>query len=140
MKGDLLMHQVQNVVIHGSSSQSSLRRSQQTDEQKLIYKFEQMEVILKELGSILLEKFWKSSSTIQVSFMGINTAHPHHLCHFSPSVMLHSLLLSLLPKYFMLVLPYSHGQPTSSLHMSIRRSTSFLVQMFQLAKIIFKLL
>ena len=32
------------------------------------------------------------------------------------------VLPSLLLKYLMLVLPYSHGQPTLSLHMSIRRS------------------
>ena len=73
------------------------------------------------------------------SSMGINTVHPHHLRHFIPSVMPHFLLLSLLLKYFMLVLPYSHGQPTSSLDMSIRRLTSFLIQIFLVAKIIFEL-
>jgi len=74
------------------------------------------------------------------SSMGINTVHPHHLHYFIPSVMPHFLLLSLLQKYFMLVLPYSHGQPTSSLHTFIRRSTSFLIQIFQVMKIIFELL
>jgi len=163
-----------DVLINGSSSQPRLWQSQQSDEQKLAYKFERMEGLLKDsgfdsVGEILEVLFYNPSrisgesdprgsfhakavsrflqgrnkikmSDIIVLIYGINTVHPHRLHHVIPSVMPHFLLLSLLRKYFMLVLPYSHGQPTSSLHTFIRRSTSFLVQIFQVTKIIFELL
>ena len=90
--------------------------------------------------SISQEQNKVKMSDITVLIYGHKHSAPSPTSPLFLSVMPHSLLLSLLLKYLMLILPYSHGQPTLLLYMSIRRSTSFLIQMFQVEKIIFKLL